>query len=320
MLQYLSTFTRRKIEYMEFTDDFFKEEVRLDYRISKEMKQVWGVSLDLAEKLVDVCERNGLKCWIDSGTLLGAVRHQGFIPWDDDIDFVMLRKDYDKLVKIADKEFTYPYFFQTAYSDKTYYKGHAQLRDLRTTSLSMSELDKKYCRGIDVDIFVLDGFMESGFKRFIQRMRSMMIKKTLRSYYSLPEENKSLGRKLLYWLSKGIYKIFDDKKAFARFESMFRAVDEDSTERVSVLSYRYSGSRRMRRRASYNETVWLPFEHTKFPAPADTADCLECYFGKNYMVPMHLPTFHGQKYLDAKLHLRSRLSCLRNIRRSLTSA
>ncbi len=63
-----------------------------------------------------MCKKYNLKCWADSGILIGTVRYQGFIPWDDDIDMVMLREDYDKLVEVADKEFSASYFFQTIYS------------------------------------------------------------------------------------------------------------------------------------------------------------------------------------------------------------
>src|SRR3712207_3357568 len=94
-------------------DSFLEEEIRCGYRVSAQMKRVWAVELDLLAKFVDVCERHELRYFLDSGTLIGAIRHQGFIPWDDDIDVSMPRKDYDKLWEIAQTEFSYPYFFQT---------------------------------------------------------------------------------------------------------------------------------------------------------------------------------------------------------------
>jgi len=94
-------------------DDLSGDEVRCGYKVSSEMKKIWSIELDLARKLKEVCEKYHLRFYMQAGTLLGAVRHQGFIPWDDDMDFVMPREDFDILESIAHKEFTEPYFLQT---------------------------------------------------------------------------------------------------------------------------------------------------------------------------------------------------------------
>lgn len=280
------------------TDEFLEEENRGGYVVSSRMKRVWAVEMDLAMKLIDVCRRHGLKCWMDSGTLLGAVRHKGFIPWDDDIDFIMMRKDYDKLVKIAPQEFRHPYFFQCTYTDDGYYCGHGQIRNVETAAIGRSELDKKYCRGIDIDIFVLDGFIENPLLRFLHRTSTMVIKKTIRAYLSRMEENKSFGKKVLAVFSKGLYSLVPYKKAFALYEKMFRMVDADKSRRISPVAYKYSNRRRIRLREDYNDMVDIDFEGLKMPAPNGIHGALVCYFGEDYMTPRKLPTMHGFKYFD----------------------
>ena len=76
---------------MQFTQDFFKPEIREEFEIPAMMKRAWAAQMEVLQVVADICEENGLQYFADGGTLLGAVRHQGFIPWDDDIDICLKR-------------------------------------------------------------------------------------------------------------------------------------------------------------------------------------------------------------------------------------
>lgn len=142
--------------------DFLSAEIRSDYYISHYMKKVWAVEIDLLCELLDVCKRHNLKIFANSGTTLGTIRHTGFIPWDDDIDMAMPRKDYQKLQAIAKYEFKHPYFFQDENTDPGSLTGHGRLINLSTTGINKYHLNTKtqgICRFkqcIFIDIFAYD--------------------------------------------------------------------------------------------------------------------------------------------------------------------
>ena len=82
---------------IKLPEGFLEEEVIDGVKVDRKTKEIWAVEMDLYFQLRRVCEKYGLKYFADGGTLLGAVRHKGFIPWDDDMDFAMKRDDYEKL-------------------------------------------------------------------------------------------------------------------------------------------------------------------------------------------------------------------------------
>ena len=136
---------------MHLEETFFQEEIRSGYKVSQKMKKIWAVQLNLLEYFDKLCREHELRYFVDYGTLLGAVRHQGFIPWDDDIDVVMFRDDYEKLKIIAGREVESPYFFQNSYTDIMIW-AFSKLRDDRTTAIEFPDILPEFHQGIFIDI------------------------------------------------------------------------------------------------------------------------------------------------------------------------
>ncbi|MGI6713988.1 MAG: LicD family protein [Bacilli bacterium] len=120
------------------------------------MTELQVKELGLLKEFIRVCEKHGLRYYLFGGTLLGAVRHQGFIPWDDDLDICMPRPDFEKLLTLRN-EFNEPYFLQDYRSDPSYTYLFAKLRDSSTTFIETVFNMHNINHGIYLDIFPLDG-------------------------------------------------------------------------------------------------------------------------------------------------------------------
>jgi len=113
------------------------------------------IMLDMLIEFKAICKKHQLQYWLDSGTLLGAVRHQGFIPWDDDIDISMPIEDYNTFSKIAQSELSNNVFLQTSQSDKNFKFDYIKLRSNKASIVEFHEKDKeiKYHQGVFIDVF-----------------------------------------------------------------------------------------------------------------------------------------------------------------------
>lgn len=115
-----------------------------------------------------ICRENNLKYFIYAGTVLGAVQHGGFIPWDDDADIVMFKNDYDKFVKFIERDYSDFYFMQTFDSDPNHFSKMSKLRILGTRNIEFSNNKSKY-NEIFIDISPLYNVPNNKFIRMIQR-------------------------------------------------------------------------------------------------------------------------------------------------------
>lgn len=146
----------RIIEKGVLPKEFFEEEVICDYKVSQKMKAIWGVEFDLLVEFDRICRKYDLKYFLAFGALLGAIRHNGFIPWDDDLDVCMPRKDYELFIKVAQDELESPYLMQIPGKDHDYYYSFAKLRNSNTSAISHTFLYDDYNMGLFLDVFALD--------------------------------------------------------------------------------------------------------------------------------------------------------------------
>ena len=123
------------------------------------LRQIQKKEYDILFAFATLCETNGLRYGLAGGTLLGAIRHKGFIPWDDDIDVVMPRPDYYKLIEIADKSLPDYYKLITPHNDNETFHAYGKICDLRTSLIEFPE-GKRIHTHLYIDIFPVDGMPE----------------------------------------------------------------------------------------------------------------------------------------------------------------
>ena len=293
---------------IQLPEGFLDEEVRCDYTVTRQMKEVWAVELDLAKKLLDVCEKYNIKIMTFAGTTLGAIRHKGFIPWDDDIDFIVERNDYEKLCSIAIDEFKEPYFFQTEYTDPGTIRGHAQLRNSRTTGiLNNGEIYLEFNQGIFIDIFPIDNIPDNP-KEFT------MLKKRAQKYRNLYTKIAGCSKRYSQYTSsvfakriaKGIAHVVMQRMNrdnrleeyfYKKFEKLMSSYDGVETENCGTITFMPDEKRFYFSTESIVETVKVPFEFLEFPVPIGYEEQLKNAYGDYHQYVIG-GSVHGSTLFD----------------------
>lgn len=294
---------------LELSEEFYREEYRDGYLVTKDVKELWAVELDLLVKFDEVCKKHNIRYWLDSGTLLGAVRHKGFIPWDDDIDVVIMRDGYEKLLEIS-AEFEEPYFLQSTYTDKNYSRGHLQLRNSKTCMMLPYEAKiVEFNQGVFLDIFVLDGLTNDKDALYKQFVEMNKLKKYLRcityqdSLNCIKKPIKKIRAKFVEFLFGNIQEIFEKFSCVASKykDSVFvdKLMFRNKPEECRYLKKRY-----------FNGTTNVAFEGKVFPAPADYDLVLKEYYGNDYMIPIKASSAHGEVIVSTRLTYKELISSL----------
>ena len=139
------------------------------------MNDLQKAQFEILKAFIQVCEKHHLTYYLNSGTCLGAVRHKGFIPWDDDIDVCLPREDYEKFLKLQYEFDGTPFFIQTFETDPKYTYNFAKVRNSNTTCIESFYKFNQQNHGVWIDVFPLDGFSKEvkepiKFKRKVKRI------------------------------------------------------------------------------------------------------------------------------------------------------
>ena len=169
--------------------EFWEEEIRCGYRVPPNIKKVWAIELDLYREFSRICDENNLAYFTDGGTTLGAVRHNGFIPWDDDLDVCLPRDSYEKLKKLS-TAFKEPYFFQNVYTDSEYGYSFMRLMNENTTVVLDAYSYSKFKHGICIDIFPLDKVTQEDYLPRREKMYELIMENSAYMRFNRPQKSE----------------------------------------------------------------------------------------------------------------------------------
>ncbi len=243
-----------------------------------DIRELQLFKLNVLKDIAEVCERNQIQYYLYGGTLLGAIRHKGFIPWDDDIDIAMLWDDYCRFLKIAQKELGKKYFVQNYKTDKGYYCLWTTIRVNNTTSLlvGVKKLDIHW--GICIDVFPLISMMENE-KKYKKQLNAFKIARSflVSDYMKAIDEQPYGMQKIINHIPRAIRHIVVTailRKHASLNKEMEWLGGLDSAE----LKRKYLLNDFLQRKA-------YKFEDALFFGPVNADSVLICNYGRNWSTP-----------------------------------
>lgn len=249
------------------------------------LRKVQLTQLEIAREIKRVCEENGIAYFLNAGTFLGAVRHKGFIPWDDDMDIGMLRPDYEAFCRIAPKKLKPQYCLQTWYTEPNYGLPFGKVVKRGTVYLESKKTRKLAENGFYVDIFPFDNGPQDPqdqqrlARRLLQIYRVRLMKC---GYQPWMEEDRILWKKRLGYLYYQMKALFAEKKGLSRdYDALAEGIPEGQQvyEQSAMIQPLYFD------RAWCEELAPYEFEGTVFPGPKDYDAFLTAYYGEYMRLP-----------------------------------
>lgn len=240
------------------------------------LDEIKKVELNILLYIDKVCKDNSLTYYLDSGTLLGAVRHKGFIPWDDDIDITMKRKDYYKLIEILKNDPKYPIISYEV--NDNYYLAHAKVYDKRTYIKEKTHVNNRIEYGLFVDVFPIDNQPNNSLKRLLY-CNNVRFAKAKWSAIAF-ENDGSVKNNMYYFLAKK----HNMKWHLENITNKASKYDNLKTKYCAEIIATANPYRKVRSNV-FNDTTNVEFEGHMFPAPEKYDEYLTDLYGDYMKLP-----------------------------------
>lgn len=264
-----------------------------DFNIRKlQMKE-----MEILNEVNRICEEHNIKYYLTWGSALGAVRHKGFIPWDDDIDISMFWDDYVKFEEVCKEELDSKFFFQNVDTDKDNWVGWNRIRMNNTTSM-YPDLNHMKCHwGICMDVFPIIAIPNSKFKRIMQDIKSRLYR--FICFKPLVIKNPEKHSKAKYI----VYRVLPDYLLSRLRKYCLKSITKYSIKENSMcgelldLSYKKA----ITPKEIYGEPKFMVFENKKFPLPSQYDEYLTRAYGDYMKLPDECERVgHGNIIIDTE--------------------
>ena len=278
---------------IKYEDSFFEGEWREGFFVESKMKRAWAAEMVVLEEIDRICKAHGIQYFADWGTLLGAVRHKGFIPWDDDIDIVMKRKDYNKFLQVVQEEIPSGWLMCNASLPGGDDWDHEFSRLINGLKIDFAKehLDKFHgCPYIvGVDIFPLDNLPED--EEEVSVLYSLM-KIAYGTIFFVKRNEMEIAEKQLDELEKMCQIKFEREGNLS--QQLFQLLDIlnssyshiETPEMISYFSWYIQNKKVILKKEWYSESIEVPFENMMIPIPIGYEQVLKVLYGEDYMVPI----------------------------------
>lgn len=237
-----------------------------------------ALMLEMVKVIDGICRRHQIEYTLAGGSALGAVRHQGFIPWDDDMDVQMRRDHYERFKQVAVQELKGTrYFYQDLDTDEGYLLPFSKIRDEETTKMDQLSKDWKMHHGLYVDIFPIDAAPNSKLGRIWQKKAASMI--------FLAWSDDTNAKPMQRWAVKFLIRLSGGKKKLIRWLIRHsRGYSLEKSRDWGLIDDRNDYATNLCPKDYFQGVVNMPFEDTELPVPAQYDKLLTRFYG-DYMTP-----------------------------------